>query len=438
MVYFFAVDGEIAFFFEDLDVDVLMRGWDEFDFGDRQPAIHRHLAHFFFKILAHIGFHAVFKALPRLSNGLEGQYVAFAGDDGGFQRSRLCMDGDRREKYPSQTNCASRNQLLHTIMICADVRVCRRSGWKNAGMVIFGGMECIAFTEAYTRTAENAGAQALVRATEAAAMQGWRIVAIPAEWEPGDAPDLLAHLPDDQSPQPAVWIGFIPSPEIYAALHGAAAAKNIHLLNDLPGHLLAQEFDRYYPYLKGLTPESAVLDAVDQVPAVAAQLGFPIFVRGTLQSRKFKGLAACLAHDAAELATLVTELLPNARSRGRVIARKYVPLRHVQSYQGFPQGREYRVFLLDGEVVALGYYWDQVDALAKLSAIEEIEVRALATKAAQRLSARWVAIDIGQAATGEWWVIESGDAQFPGLVQISALTLFGELGARLKAKNQGI
>ncbi len=292
----------------------------------------------------------------------------------------------------------------------------------------------IAFTEVYSRNSGTGGLQALRKATEAAALQGWRVVAIPSEFgEDVSAADALDALPYFPEIQPAIWIGYIPTPDRYLALQNAALAKNIHLLNDLDAHLLAQEFDRYFPFLEGLTPKSVILRSAEEAAAAAEWLGFPIFVRGTVQSRKYKGLAACLAQNLSEFHILIAKLLETEdRSRGRVIARQFVPLRHVQEFQGFPQGREYRVFLLDRQVISLGYYWENQDALRRLSPAEEAVVRNLAMQSAERITSRWVAIDIGQAETGDWWVIEMGDAQFSGFGQISALQLLGELGRRLK------
>ncbi|HEY0255811.1 MAG TPA: ATP-grasp domain-containing protein, partial [Candidatus Methylacidiphilales bacterium] len=107
---------------------------------------------------------------------------------------------------------------------------------------------------------------------------------------------------------------------------------------------------------------------------------------------------------------------------GRVILRQVVRMRHSRkSPQGFPVGREYRVFVLHGSVVSLGYYWEGDDVLAPLSAGEEEIVRHLATEAAKRLAVPFVAVDIGQVASGDWIVIETGDGQFSGLSQVPVI-----------------
>ncbi len=72
------------------------------------------------------------------------------------------------------------------------------------------------------------------------------------------------------------------------------------------------------------------------------------------------------------------------RSRGRVVVRKLVNLRHSRtSAEGFPFGREYRVFLFATEVLGYGYYWEGDDPLKVLTAGEERTVLKLAVEAAR-------------------------------------------------------
>ena len=294
----------------------------------------------------------------------------------------------------------------------------------------------IAFTEAYTRPNSEASHQALVKATEAAALQGWRIVSIPFEFdETVSADDSLVHLPMFEKEQVAIWLGYIPSPERYLQLEVVAQAKNIRLLNDLDSHLLAQEFDRYYLLIQDLTPRSVVVHSLEEAVEASQGMAFPIFLRGSVQSMKSKGLKACLAENREEFNRLIPSLFDaSQRSRGRVIMRQFIRLKHLQLYQGFPQGREFRVFLLDGEVAEIGYYWDKADAMATLSTNEKREVENLAKQASRNVAAPWITVDIGQDEAGKWWVIEMGDAQFSGLAQIPALKLFATLSRMLAAR----
>ena len=154
-----------------------------------------------------------------------------------------------------------------------------------------------------------------------------------------------------------------------------------------------------------------------------------MFVKGAVQSRKSRGWKACVAETEDELRLLCRHLLElDNRSRGRVVVRKLVRLRHSRvSAEGFPLGREYRVFLLRGEVLGWGYYWEGDDPLKALAPDEEQAVLSLAAEAARRVGTPYIAVDIGQTEDGEWIVIETGDAQFSGVSQVPLLGLWSRL-----------
>jgi hypothetical protein len=164
-----------------------------------------------------------------------------------------------------------------------------------------------------------------------------------------------------------------------------------------------------------------------------SELGLPVFVKGTVQSRKARGWKACLAETADELERLTAAYLSlEGRTRGRVIVRELVKLRHVQSSpQGFPFGREYRVFLYGKSILGYGYYWEGDDPLEDLTSEEEAAVLGLARTAA-RIGTPFVSVDIGQLEDGHWIVIESGDAQFSGYSKIPVLSLWNSI-SRIQA-----
>jgi len=288
----------------------------------------------------------------------------------------------------------------------------------------------IVFTEFSPQLAPSASADDLRKATEAAKLTGCRVYHIPPDFEQCEtAENALAFVPAQERETLAVWVGYIPTPERYAAVYAAALDKGVRLLNSPEEHLDAQEFDRAYPRLAGLTPASVIVTREDQCGGAARLLGLPVFVKGAVQSRKSRGWRACVAETTDDLRLLCGHLLDlENRSRGRVVVRELVKLRHSRvSAQGFPLGREYRVFLCRGEVFGYGYYWEGDDPLKALTACEERAVLALATEAAERVGTPYIAVDIGQQENGEWIVIETGDAQFSGVSQTPLLALWSRL-----------
>lgn len=266
--------------------------------------------------------------------------------------------------------------------------------------------------------------------TEAAQLLGYKIYFIPRDFERCDtAENALWHIPKYPQQNAGIWIGYIPEFDRYEAIYNAALDKGIKLLNTPLQHKTAMEFDLFYPYLQGLTPESITITSTAECIEVANILGFPLFIKGAIQSRKRQGWQSCTAHNQEELIKLTEWLLTlKYGSRGRVIVRKLVNLRFTRKApNGFPMGREFRVFVYNHQVLEYGYYWDGEDELSKLSTQEEKAVLDLAILASQRLHVPYISIDIGQLESGEWIVIEVGDAQFAGLSHIPMLELCNKL-----------
>ena len=269
----------------------------------------------------------------------------------------------------------------------------------------------------------------ILRSLEAARIAGAQTFTIPPDFSHCEnAENALWHLPRFPQETPAIWLGYIPDVARYRAIYDAARAKNIRLINSPDEHIRAQEFDLAYPFLQGLTPQSLIMRTPADCVRAAREIGFPMFLKGAVQSRKAHGWRACVANNEAELNELAAHLwsLEN-RSRGRVIARELVKLRHTRSHGDFPLGREYRAFVLGNEILSVGYYWPGTDPFSALDLNENAAVNALALKAAERLNVPYLAVDIGQLESGDWTIIEVGDAQFAGLSCNSPLKLWSRL-----------
>lgn len=288
----------------------------------------------------------------------------------------------------------------------------------------------IVLSESSPQLPPSSSAADLRKATEAARLTGCQVYNIPPDFSQCEtAENALAYVPTQEQEAPAIWIGYIPTPSHYQAIYTAALEKQVRLLNNPEQHLDAQEFDRTYPRLAELTPLSVMITSEDQCAEAVQTLGLPLFVKGAVQSRKSRGWKACVAESLDELRLLCRHLLTlENRSRGRVAVRQLVQLRHTRtSPEGFPFGREYRVFVYEQQVMGFGYYWEGDDPLKPLMPAEEQTVLGLATEAAARVGTPYIAIDVGQIEDGRWVVIETGDAQFSGVSQILVLSLWSRL-----------
>ncbi|GGR79780.1 ATP-grasp domain-containing protein [Deinococcus sedimenti] len=154
-----------------------------------------------------------------------------------------------------------------------------------------------------------------------------------------------------------------------------------------------------------------------------------MFLKGGVKSSKEEGWDACVAQDDAQVQRLARDLLARpGRSRGHVVLREVVALRRITTtYDQFPLGREFRVFLFRHHVLAYGFYWEEQAPERQLDPAEETQMLRCAVQASLRLDVPYLSVDVGQLDSGAWTVIEVGDAQFTGLSQVSALTLWTRL-----------
>ncbi|MFT3712114.1 MAG: ATP-grasp domain-containing protein [Archangium sp.] len=230
--------------------------------------------------------------------------------------------------------------------------------------------------------------------------------------------------------------GDIPSPERYRRIHDEARAANVTLLNDPVQHLDAVELHRTVKRLDGLTARTAVIENADQLSGALAEIKPPVFLKSTIHSRKWFGWKACVADD-LQHATELTRTLFNQKStsRERVLVRELLPLRRTGSeYEGFPIAREYRLFVLDADVVGMGFYWPFGDPFGAPTEREEREMRQLAHEVARRTRVPWLCVDVGQLEDGEWKVIETGDPCCSGLATVDAKVLIGAVAHALELR----
>lgn len=290
-------------------------------------------------------------------------------------------------------------------------------------------------SEAEFRDTATTNGRELALLTETARLLGCRVIPLPDDLNGQDSLDQVFDYVPDFSPKiPGIWVGYIPSPERYASVYTAASRKGIRLVNTPEAYRRGMEFDRFYPVIHDLTPRSLIVDSMNDVADAGQRLGFPIFVKGSVKSNKEQGWDGCVAQNAEQLHQIAQDLFNRpGRSRGHVILRQLVNLRKIPTaYTEFPLGREYRVFLYGDQPLAWGFYWEEQTDESLLQPAEQARMLDLAVQVSQRLQVPFLSVDVGQLETGDWIVIEVGDAQFSGLSQVSALQLWNRLAQMLE------
>ncbi|MBG0817854.1 ATP-grasp domain-containing protein [Planomonospora sp. ID82291] len=206
---------------------------------------------------------------------------------------------------------------------------------------------------------------------------------------------------------PAWYRGWMLRAERYAELEEALLARGCRLLTGARAYRSGHELPGWIDCFAGLTPQTVVvpLEPGQEPPAgerlvrLTADLGPGGFVvKDYVKSRKHEWLEACYAPDPAALervAARFVELQGDDLAGGLVVRR----------FEEF-EGRQARVWWLDGEAVFAGPHPDEPDGEATgpgdLGAVRA---------AVRGLEARFVTTDLVRRADGAWRVIEVGDGQ---------------------------
>jgi hypothetical protein len=236
--------------------------------------------------------------------------------------------------------------------------------------------------------------------------------------ERGDAA-IAPRAVQTREPGPALYRGWMLTPDHYAALHAALSSKGDLLLNSPDSYRHVHWLPESYDIIQQWTARSAWLPAseatVDGAVALARDFGKrPVVVKDYVKSRKHEWAEACFipdASDAAAVARVVNRFLEltGTEFQGGLVLREFLDLEKVgtHSRSGMPLAREWRVFWLDGEPVLVAPYWPEVaGAPPPVAAFAEV---------AARVRSRFFTMDLARRTNGDWIIVELGDGQVAGL-----------------------
>lgn len=207
------------------------------------------------------------------------------------------------------------------------------------------------------------------------------------------------------------------------------------LLNNTVRHNWVANILNWYDILGDLTPKTwtSPQDIPDNISLV---------VKGRTNSRKHEWNRRMFANNKDEAIEVAKKLMDDYLiSEQGVIYREYVPLvTFDKGLYDLPITAEWRVFLLDGEILTSGYYWSSMlEDEEKYETEVTEEVLETAKLAWTKLSSsypdsymftpipRFLVIDIAKTQDGRYIVIELNDGQMSGLSACSADELYKNL-----------
>ncbi len=247
----------------------------------------------------------------------------------------------------------------------------------------------------------------------------------------GNVKKALQLIPELKDEATALYRGWMLTIQAYTLLYEALQEKNIVLINDPKAYKHCHYFPSSYHKIEGYTPKSfwsepnAPLDE-KQILELAANFDTaPIIVKDFVKSEKHHWEEACYIPNASDRNAVLKvtkqflELRGDSLNEGLVF-RAFEELEHITDHHksGMPLTKEFRVFFLNGAVLALFPYWDNVDYGDQLPELRPfIEI-------AQYIESQFFTMDIAQKTNGEWIIMELGDGQVAGLLDNANISDF--------------
>jgi hypothetical protein len=218
--------------------------------------------------------------------------------------------------------------------------------------------------------------------------------------------------------QPAVYRGWMMTPEQYGALYRALESRGLRLLNAPAQYRHCHYLPENYPVIRDLTPRTAWLPigkefAVGAIHDVLRQFGDrPVIVKDYVKSQKHYWSEACFipsASDREQAERVVGRFLElqDDSLAGGLVFREFVDLDPLATHSrsGMPLTKEFRIFYLDGEPVLVSEYWEEGEYEGMQPALEPFR------QIAKQIESRFFAMDVARRKDGGWLIIELGDGQ---------------------------
>lgn len=199
-------------------------------------------------------------------------------------------------------------------------------------------------------------------------------------------------------------------------------------INTYRQHCYTADLRNWYHDLGEVTPRTWF--AMDQLPDEG-----PFVLKGQTNSKKFLWDTHMFARDRREAMEVFCRLSNDGTvGHQQIYARQYVPLRKLdQGLHGLPISEEYRFFVLDGMLVAGGFYWaSHSEDLAGKFDVGNVPSHFI-DYVISRVSPKvrfWV-MDIARTEAGDWIVVEINDGQQSGLSCIDPDFFYSSLALQL-------
>ena len=239
--------------------------------------------------------------------------------------------------------------------------------------------------------------------------------------EKGNVARAVRHVPSHKEETLAIYRGWVTSSRNYDLLYEALLSRGLRLINTPDDYYHTLNLPESLNILGERTPRTVWFrtDGNISYPTVMSLLlpfnGRPIIMRDFIRSQKHYWKEACYigaSSDRALVEATVKRFIGlQGHVNGGLVFREFVDLMPLDdsASSDVPHSLEYRLMVLDGEVIATLRYWDEGYTGAPPPLTEFADI-------ASQIKSRFFTMDIAQRTDGSWIIIDIGDAQVASLL----------------------
>ena len=232
----------------------------------------------------------------------------------------------------------------------------------------------------------------------------------------------IKRVKESEIEEMGIYRGWMLKPNQYEKLYEELLTKNIRLINNPQEYKFCHYLPQWYESLKSFTPKTTYKELNEEFDINKYQQELnefedkPIIVKDYVKSQKHYWNEACYIpnpRDKEKTKRVIEKFieLQGEDINEGLVFREYVELEKLtnHSISGMPLTKEYRVFVLRGELISTYNYWDEGDYEGVIPKFEQFE------GLIKQIRSKFYTIDIARKKNGEWIIMELGDGQVSGL-----------------------
>ncbi len=232
----------------------------------------------------------------------------------------------------------------------------------------------------------------------------------------------------------AIYRGWMLKPHTYARLATALAEKGLLLINTPAAYIHCHHLPESYHLIEGLTPRSTWIKtgldvSIDQVMTALQPFGDkPVILKDFVKSRKHEWNEACYISSASDKQAVEQVITRFLHLQGEdlnegLVFREFIEFEPLalHSKSGMPLIKEFRLFVLDGQIIFSTPYWEEGDYGNDQHTFPPID---FFRSVAQKIQSRFFTMDVARKRDGTWNIVELGDGQVAGLPARADMEMF--------------